>query len=432
MALDRNKLELSRRLLESNIAQKYGKLIIVVILGVVTTYFLAPIALKGSFEGNGFMKLVLILMFFGISCGIIVGILRITKTSKAKTNVKAVILAAGKSKRWTDGFEDRPENFYFWGNLGLNDPGTDQGSHKALAKVNGNTLVEWAITKFQRNGFRYEDINVVVSNSTKPQREIAKYLEKLNALSPDKVPLWPIDNKTSEIAYSTYFGLAKIPRNYRGDVVVAYSDIVWEDRLLIKLLEHKEGDIVILVDEAWLINYPPERTWHDTLCAEVVFEGDDGQIERIGEAVHRFEGIPQLSPNSKRAKAFEGILNKCSGEVVGLFKFSDKGRRYFVDEFARIMDSTKKISPAKWKYASDLTPPYEARSTDIRLVEEALLGDFLEYLAKEGKVKVRTAKVHDRWGEIDHWGDVGIIEDRTGPKSSHPLRLAPRFDVRSM
>jgi len=75
---------------------------------------------------------------------------------------------------------------------------------------------------------------------------------------------------------------------FGGDVILSYSDIAYNAKLLQKLIKEKKGDIIIAVDRNWEANYEDKRDfWHDKLNAELVF-GNGTEISRIGEVVKSY------------------------------------------------------------------------------------------------------------------------------------------------
>lgn len=216
-----------------------------------------------------------------------------------------------------------------------------------------------------------------------------------------------------ELAATLHEGFQEI--DFNGDIIVSYSDIVWGRELLVSLLNEKHGDIVFLVDPYWRNrNYPIRRIWHDEIYAELVF-GTNGMIKRIGEVINRFEDIPDWGKDNSRYETVKPVLeHECLGEVVGLFKFSPKGRRTFCRKYREIMESDdKNICVTKWE-------PPEAPAISLKAkpglfaLDNALLGCFLEYLSHETNLKIIPVKLDNAmaWGEIDHWGDNCIIQAR--------------------
>ena len=330
---------------------------------------------------------------------------------KARRDCKVVILASGKSNRWIASFkEDDP---LYWKTLNkrlddlhkIHEPPSKTPQHKSCGLVHTVPIIQHQFLSYQVYGM--EHISAVVSRNTQAQKEIVDYMDDWNAKNKSKAKYEAIESDW-EVAHSVFAGLKKIGEE-DGDVIVGYSDIIWERKLLRALLAQKGGDIVVLVDPDWRDrNYPSYRIWHNELWAELVFGKKRTfrrkiRIKRIGEIVNRFEDV-----KDEPVEKFETIfLHRCIGEIIGLFKFSSAGRKVFLDEYARKLPDSA-ITVARW---DELNVGFKLKEEKIP-VREALLGSFLEYLSVEKKVDVRIVPVKGKWAEIDHWGDIGLAEGK--------------------
>ena len=345
---------------------------------------------------------------------------------------KALVLAAGKSGRWQASIRDSGINEYYsnlyWQNVNknlivqdlpvLDSPPTDPGLHKSCACLDTIPIIHYAFLSYLHCGIK--DLLAVVSSESHAQEQILRYIKLWNTRNHMRIDHELVTGE-SETAYSAFVGLKNFS-NVEGDIIVSYSDIVWENRLLKSLL-NQQGDVVILVDTSWRKNYPSRRIWHDELYAELVF-GRDGHIDKIGEIVNRFENIPEWTSNIKRVDGFESLLQQnCIGEIIGLFKFSTKGRKAFCETYANILDSENKcITVAEWNLPTiGIGTTIKPNSNRIP-IKKALLGCFLEYLARQNEsIDVRIVEVQGGWVEVDHWGDLCIATDRL--KYNHPNQL---------
>lgn len=328
-----------------------------------------------------------------------------------KTKYIALILAAGMSQRWCESI--KPHNWKREKKLmedkgfsgPYRDPNSSQGKHKALAKVQEGPLIRWSLIKLSKA--HIEDIIVTINSKFPAQIEIIDWIGQWNSSSSLRVTPVIVHGK-SEVAASVYAGLESIKGDKYADVIVAYSDIVWKPGLLEELKNAKGGDIVFLVDKDWRRNnYPEYRTYHDELHAELVF-GEGEKIKTIGEVVNKFEGYPKWSSETSRYDMFKDIFeNNCQGEVIGLFKFSPKGRRVFCEEYRKVEGSY--IDVAEWGPPNfpQLPLPFTPKSGQLP-TKDALLGGFLEYLNRETELRILpiVVKTEKGWAEIDHWGDV--------------------------
>lgn len=358
----------------------------------------------------------------------------VLKTIPTKvTDCKGLILAAGKSNRWQASVHDFREHDYYstlyWRNINANlrslglpeldKPSKDPGLHKSCALLDKIPIVQYAFLSYLDYGIR--DLLAIVSSDSPAQEQILRYIKLWNTRNILRVN-WELIQGDSEIAHSAFVGLAKLS-DISGDIIVNYSDIVWEERLLHQLLDYKGADIAILVDTEWRNNYPKRRIWHDELYAELVY-GKNGRIERIGEIVNRFENIPEWSMNHNRVEMFEGILqHNCIGEIVGFFKFSPRGRRAFCKMYADILNSVNpNILVAEWKESPISTQELPRLRSNAIPIKKALLGDFLEYLNRQNDdIVIEIVEVKGGWVEIDHWGDICIATERL--RYDNPIRL---------
>ena len=110
------------------------------------------------------------------------------------------------------------------------------------------------------------------------------------------------------------------------DVVMTYSDIWYSDNVVRKLLEDKH-DISAIVDTDWQ-DYYNRRTDHPISEAENVIIGYNKKMLKIGK--HIFT---------------DKIPKDRQGEFIGLWKFSYKGIKIFLNHFDRLDLSLKKTEP---------------------------------------------------------------------------------------
>ena len=129
----------------------------------------------------------------------------------------------------------------------------------------------------------------------------------------------------------------------------------------------------------------------------------------------------------KRKKLFDMLyheLGYCKGEIIGLFKFTYRGRNLFCDMFRKLEAEYAEPKAAKpipiypWPQInnfSDVKPVHEIQ------LDEMLLGSFLDYLKhKSRKLNIITVEkeLDCYWVEIDHYLDLCRAS-----KWSEPLRM---------
>jgi len=263
------------------------------------------------------------------------------------------------------------------------------------------------------------DICVMLGDTSPARKEIEAVLDLLydNKYLPIEKRFRPAEDG---LIASIYEGMKDLS-NFDGDLIVAYSDIYWDEEMLTQLLSANNSDITILVDQAWRDHhYPDYRIWHDELCAELIF-GSNDSIEASGEIINIFD----LGEKAKwyeshdRVSPFKVMFSHtdCRGEIIGLVKFTRKGRDAFVNMYNDLSDNNGAIPlPVSWtKYAPDLT---FCLSQPIPL-RDVLLGCFLSHLFQHSNVDITVdiipAKSDLIWHEIDHWGDWCMTEGKLEP-----------------
>jgi len=300
---------------------------------------------------------------------------------------QALLLAGGVSKRWRESI-----------------PPMTEAKHKSCAAVGEKVAspIQRAVINLVRHGI--SKIHVVIPSASESELEnedievrdqIRDYLRTFNNGQP---PCWkPVDGKLS-INESVSEGLKKVKTE--AHTIVAYSDIIWPDSMIEKLMAHETGEIVVLVDKDWEYNYPASRTWHNKLNAELVFSHkgeftDAGELTRSYPMINRFPDY------------FKPLLNIdiCPGEVVGLFKFSKSGRDKFIKFCSEQKGNTEIPLPNFTDYRVNI--PSSLESLPEETYNVVLFATFLAYFAKKCDVKIEMEFVEGiRWFEIDWWQDA--------------------------
>lgn len=148
------------------------------------------------------------------------------------------------------------------------------------------------------------------------------------------------------------------------DFIVSYSDILYDQGVVKKLLEDQH-DIAVIVDTDWR-EYYQGRIGHPTTEAEkVILEND--RVVKIGKKI-----------------GAEGA----AGEFIGLAKFSGQGVEMLKQEFQRVKD----------KYAGK--PFHEAV-----IFEKAYLTDMFQELIDRG-ADVYPVLIQKNWWEMDTAEDL--------------------------
>ncbi|MGJ3259887.1 MAG: NTP transferase domain-containing protein [Rhodospirillales bacterium] len=146
-----------------------------------------------------------------------------------------------------------------------------------------------------------------------------------------------------------------------GEIVVAYSDILFESSIVKRLLQ-STADISILVDTDWR-GYYVGRVDHPLEEAENVVVGEAGQVERIGKHLTDDDGI--------------------NGEFIGMMKLTAKGARIFKDRFFA----------AKAEY-------WDKPFQNAKKFQVAYITDMVQELVDHG-IAVNCVTIERGWKEID-------------------------------
>lgn len=164
--------------------------------------------------------------------------------------MKAVILAAGRGRRFHPMSEARP---------------------KCLADLGGMTLIGRQLATLRRAGV--SDIVIVTG-----------YRADMLAL-PGTRQVYNLDWQTTNMVESLF----RAEDELGDDVVVAYGDIVYEPRVLDALLASRH-DVSVVVDRRWRA-YWEARFVDPLLDAESLRLDDRGRITDIGNRVADIDGI---------------------------------------------------------------------------------------------------------------------------------------------
>jgi choline kinase len=140
------------------------------------------------------------------------------------------------------------------------------------------------------------------------------------------------------------------PAIYNEDsVLVAYSDIVFRQDVVERLLSEDGPDISILVDQRWQERYVG-RTLHPLSEAEAAQFDSNGSLLRIGKSL--------LTPQSDSREW---------GEFIGMLKLTRAGNRHFWDLFDELNAELDREAPFQqslhWRtaYITDLLQEFVDR-----------------------------------------------------------------------
>ena len=236
--------------------------------------------------------------------------------------MKAIIIAAGMGNRLKPHTNDLP---------------------KCMIEFGGKTLLKRQLEIFKACNIK----NIVLIKGYKK--------EKINYPG---IRYYINDNYIDNNILNSLFYAEK---EIKGEVIISYSDILFEKQVVEKLLASK-NDISIVADIDWKENYKG-RKYHPEEEAEKVVLDSDNNILEIGKI----------------------LTKKCNahGEFIGMMKLASKGSQ----DFKRCFNRVKKLFWGK---------PFQKAST----FEKAYLTDMIQDMVDSG-IPIHCVTIERGWKEID-------------------------------
>jgi len=242
--------------------------------------------------------------------------------SMISTKIKAVIVAAGLGSRLKGYTEDSP---------------------KCMLKFGDKTLLERQLDVFRECGIN--DISVVRGyKKEKINYEGLRYFENT-------------EYKKNNILNSLFFAEEAL----NGNVIISYSDILFEDVVVKRLLE-SDADISIVVDIDWR-NYYEGRKDHPLEEAENVIFNANNEVTDIGKIFTEKDDV--------------------FGEFIGMMKLSPRGAKVFTRHFHR----------AKELY-------WDRPFQRAKIFQKAYITDMIQEMVDLG-VPIHCVIIERGWKEID-------------------------------
>ena len=247
--------------------------------------------------------------------------------------MNAIILAAGQGKRLAPLTNVRP---------------------KCLVKLFGKSILERQIDILQNNGI--EDITIVTGHQSD-----SIDIHKIEKIRND-------DYKNTNMLESFSCAFDKL----NDSTIVSYGDIIFEKKILEKLIESKD-DISIVVDQDW------EKIWkirfnNPLTDAESLKINDDFYITNIGQKVYN--------------------LSEIQGQYIGLMKFQNNG----IDQIKKFYEKTKNYSKNNPNPLNPNVP-----------FQQSYMTDFLYGLIKNN-FKLKAIMVKNGWLELDSVHDYELYQ----------------------
>lgn len=255
--------------------------------------------------------------------------------------MKAIILAAGQGTRLKKYTQDLP---------------------KGMLNFMGKTVIERQIETYRSAGI--SDIIVV------------------KGFAGDKINYEGIKYYTNEEYASTNMveSLVRAKEEFNDDIIISYSDILFEKAMLEELMKN-DSDYVVAVDdnwkEYWLARY--------------------GKIDFDTESLEIDTGNNIISIGKENPK-----LEEIDSRYIGLLKFSSVG----MEKILAILDND---------YEEYLDKPWKQSGKTIR---NAYMTDLLHAISETG-VKVKAHRFNNGWVEFDtnedyekalEWVETGMID----------------------
>jgi len=246
--------------------------------------------------------------------------------------LNAIIIAAGSGKRISNEVKSTP---------------------KSLINVNGKSIINYQIDVLKK--LKIKDIIVITG----------KYNEKFTIKNLQYV-------NDEEHEEHDILGSLMVAKNFlKDDVLVLYSDIIFETKILEQVIESKEN-ISIAVDMNWEKNYEG-RTDHPKSEAENVLINDNQEIIKIKKNIKND--------------------NFSVGEFLGIIKFVNDGTKIFVEKYDEMIGKN------------------QGRFHDAPSILKSYLTDMLQELI-DCQIKIEPVFVSGKWCEIDTMQDLKKAEEK--------------------
>ena len=245
--------------------------------------------------------------------------------------MKAIILAAGSGTRISKNFPALP---------------------KALIQVNNISIISRQISLFKKNGI---DEIIVITGPFKEKFSI-----------PDITCVY--DQKFEE--HDILGSLMEAREHIFGDVIITYSDIIFEDLILKKILQ-TNLDIGIAVDLDWKKAYENRKSHAISEAENILFDNS--------------RNILEIRKNIRNS-------NLEIGEFLGIVKLSNNGCKLLLKKYDEIRNDDN------------------GRFHDAESSTKAYLTDMIQELI-DSNIEVKPIFISGKWCEIDTIEDLKMAED---------------------
>lgn len=237
--------------------------------------------------------------------------------------MKAIILAAGQGTRLKKYTENLP---------------------KGMLLFEGKTIIERQIEKYREAGIK--DVIIVKGFAADKidYENIKYYVNK--------------DYENTNMVES----LMTAKEEFNDDIIVSYSDILFEDQMLKQMMQSKE-DFAVAVDDSWK-EYWQMRYDRVDFDTESLAINEEGNIVELGLE----------NPN----------LEDISARYIGLLKFSCNGMKYIEELLAKAYE---KYQDKPWQQSG-------------KTIRKAYMTDLLNAIIESGE-PVKAIRFKGGWIEFD-------------------------------
>jgi L-glutamine-phosphate cytidylyltransferase len=160
----------------------------------------------------------------------------------------------------------------------------------------------------------------------------------------------------------------------QGDVIISYGDIIYEKKILQKLIDD-DADISVIIDKKWK-TYWEMRFKNPLNDAESLILDDEGFIKNIGQPVKSTEEI--------------------QGQYIGLMKFQNSGTEILKEFYKK----AKNLSKTGSNILNSSIP-----------FEKSYMTDLLQGLIDEG-CKIKSIPINNGWLELDSMDDYNLYNKK--------------------
>lgn len=257
--------------------------------------------------------------------------------------MKAIILAAGQGTRLKKYTENLP---------------------KGMLSFMGKTIIERQIEIYRKCGID----NIIV----------------IKGFAAEKICYEGIVYYTNKDFENTNMvvSLMEAKPEFNDDVIVSYSDILFEERMLRKMMA-AEGDFAVAVDDNWKV-YWEKRYGRADFDTESLFLDDENNIIELGLE----------NPE----------LNDIDARYVGLLKFSQRGLAYITEIYD---DACRNFKDMPWQQSG-------------KTVQKAYMTDLLNAVIQSGE-EVKAERFQNGWIEFDTNDDYEKACDWVGDGSIYSI-----------